>query len=390
MIGQNRWVALGLTLLTTTVGMMRFAAVFPLLSLWIQDFGISRAQGGLLSGLWYLPGILISLPAGWIFDRYPIRRGLTACWVLIVAGTAIMAVAPSYWVLCAGRLLFSVGMNAHMIGAPKYLALWFAGRRELGFVMGIYTMAFTAGVYLSLNLLGSIGGAQGWRPAVQLLAAVSAAAAFLVPLMSNPKAVLTDSAPATPTRFDPFSLGRGAWFLAIAYFGYSIGTEAVMTFGPDALVEWGYELAVASAIIGSYALVSLVLKPILASRLQGSNAAGFVVAATAFGLAAMALFFVPGLPPRLAAGALGISLALGMPAFFALPGFLYPQEKVGQVYGLYQMLYSIGFFAQPLVGLAVDRTGQYGAGFLIMAVYCALGLLVLTVRKSPAPPTAPA
>ncbi len=390
MIGQNRWVALGLTLLTTTVGMMGFAAVFPLLSLWIQDFGISRAQGGLLSGLWYLPGILISLPAGWIFDRYPIRRGLTACWVLIAAGTAIMAVAPSYWVLCAGRLLFSVGMNAHMIGAPKYLALWFAGRRELGFVMGIYTMAFTAGVYLSLNLLGSIGGAQGWRPAVQLLAAVSAAAAFLVPLMSNPKAVLTDSAPATPTRFDPFSLGRGAWFLAIAYFGYSIGTEAVMTFGPDALVEWGYELAVASAIIGSYALVSLVLKPILASRLQGSNAAGFVVAATAFGLAAMALFFVPGLPPRLAAGALGISLALGMPAFFALPGFLYPQEKVGQVYGLYQMLYSIGFFAQPLVGLAVDRTGQYGAGFLIMAVYCALGLLVLTVRKSPAPPTAPA
>lgn len=45
MIGQNRWVALGLTLLTTTVGMMGFAAVFPLLSLWIQDFGISRAQG---------------------------------------------------------------------------------------------------------------------------------------------------------------------------------------------------------------------------------------------------------------------------------------------------------------------------------------------------------
>lgn len=390
MIGQNRWVALGLTLLTTTVGMMGFAAVFPLLSLWIQDFGISRAQGGLLSGLWYLPGILISLPAGWIFDRYPIRRGLMACWVLIAAGTAIMAVAPSYWVLCAGRLLFSVGMNAHMIGAPKYLALWFAGRRELGFVMGIYTMAFTAGVYLSLNLLGSIGGAQGWRPAVQLLAAVSVAAAFLVPLMSNPKAVLTDSAPATPARFNPFSLGRGAWFLAIAYFGYSIGTEAVMTFGPDALVEWGYELAVASAIIGSYALVSLVLKPILASRLQGSNAAGFVVAATVFGLTAMSLFFVPGLSPRLAAGALGISLALGMPAFFALPGFLYPQEKVGQVYGLYQMLYSIGFFAQPLVGLAVDRTGQYGAGFLVMAVYCALGLLVLAVRKSPATPTAPA
>ncbi len=379
MIGQNRWAALGLTLVTTTVGMMGFAAVFPLLTLWIQDFGISRAQGGLLSGLWYLPGILVSLPAGWIFDRYPIRRGLTACWVLIAAGTAIMAVAPSYWVLCAGRFLFSVGMNAHMIGAPKFLALWFAGRRELGFVMGIYTMAFTAGVYLSLNLLGSIGGAQGWRPAVQLLAGVSLMAAFLVPLMSNPKAVAAPAEQSTPTRFNPFSLGPGAWFLAIAYFGYSIGTEAIMTFGPDALVEWGHELAAASAIIGSYALVSLVLKPILSSRLRDSNAAGFVVVATLFGLASMALFFVPGLSPRIAAGALGVSLALGMPAFFALPGFLFPQHQVGQVYGLYQMLYSLGFFAQPLVGLAVDRTGGYGAGFVVMALYCALGLLVLRV-----------
>src|SRR5262245_6026992 len=145
---RNRWAVFALTLVTTTIGMIAFASVFPLLNLWIRDWHITRAQGGLLSGFWYLPGLLFSLPAGWAFDRYPIRRVLLVAWVLVAGGTALMALAPSFSILCAGRLIFSIGMNAHLIGAPKLLGLVFAGRRELGFVMGVYTMAFTAGVFL--------------------------------------------------------------------------------------------------------------------------------------------------------------------------------------------------------------------------------------------------
>ena len=61
---RSRWAVLALMLATTTIGMMGFGSVFPLLSLWIRDLDISRAQGGLLSGFWYLPGVVISLPAG--------------------------------------------------------------------------------------------------------------------------------------------------------------------------------------------------------------------------------------------------------------------------------------------------------------------------------------
>ena len=190
--------------------MMGFGSVFPLLNLWIRDLGISRAEGGLLSGLWYLPGLLISLPAGWAFDRYPIRRVLLICWVLIAAGTALMAVAPSFTVLCIGRLVFSIGMIAHMIGAPKLLGQTFAGRRDLGLIMGVYTMAFTAGVYLALNVLGSVGAAHGWRAAMRLLTGMTAAGTALVFLI--PRSGVAPR-PTGTHRFNPVALGAGANFV---------------------------------------------------------------------------------------------------------------------------------------------------------------------------------
>ncbi|MBM4187663.1 MAG: MFS transporter [Gemmatimonadetes bacterium] len=370
---NNRWVVLALVMVTTTIGMTAFAANYPLLNLWIQDLGISRAQGGIISGLWYLPGVLISLPIGWAFDRYPIRRVLLPCWALIVVGIGLMAVASSFWGLAAGRLVFSIGMNAHMIGAPKLLGATFAGRRELGFVMGIYTISFTAGVWLSLNVLASAAASDGWHGALQVLTAACAGGAALLLLLPRPATIAEGAAP----RFNPLSLGAGAWILALGYAGYSIGTEGILSFGPDMLVGRGFPLTEASAIVGSYALVALILKPAFSSQLRPATAAGFVVVATLLALVAAATFFGPGIAPRGAAAVFGVSLALAMPALLAMPAFLFAADRSGQVYGLYQALYSLGFLGQPLVGQVVDATGSYPAGFVVIGLYCVLGLLVL-------------
>jgi cyanate permease len=179
--------------------------------------------------------------------------------------------------------------------------------------------------------------------------------------------------------------------MAIAYFGYSIGTEAYLTFAPDFLVGRGLELAAASSAVGAYALIAFVLKPILSSFLRTDRAVAYVVAATAAALASVALLFVGTLSPYVSSAALGVSLALGMPAFLALPSFFLPSGQSGQGYGLYQMFYSLGFFAQPVVGAVADRTGGYEAAFVVVAAYTVLGLAVLLpvvrrLRPSHVPP----
>lgn len=380
----NRWAILAIVIVATTIGMMSFAAPFALLPVWIRELGLTKAQGGLLSGLWYLPGIVVALPAGWLFDRFPARRVMLVLWVLIFLGMGSMAMASSFVALCVGRFVFSVGMNAHMVGAPKVLGNWFAGRRELGFVMGLYTLAFTAGVFLSLNILGRIGETRGSAPALLLLAALSGVGFALLTLIPGAPdesarsiSVVGHAArDVAPPPFRPWALGAGVWVLAIAYFGYSIGTEAYLTFTPDLLVGRGLALTLASSTVGAYAPIAFVLKPILSSFLTRARAPWFAAAATAAALASIALLF-SGAPPLVSAAAMGVSLALGMPSLMSLPNYLLPPSKSGQAYGLYQLLYSLGFLAQPLVGAAVDRTGSYSAGFMVIAAYTAIGFAVV-------------
>ena len=126
--------------------------------------------------------------------------------------------------------------------------------------------------------------------------------------------------------------------------------------------------------MGSYALIAFILKPILSGFLTRERAPWFVVAATLMALLSTSLLFVP-VPPIMSAGAMGVSLALGMPSLLALPNFLLPRSQVGQGYGLYQLLYSFGFFAQPLVGAVVDG-GGYAMGYVMVAVYTCIGFAV--------------
>ena len=375
-MAPNRWVVLLLVALATTIGMMVFAAPFPLLPVWIRELGLTKAEGGLLNGLWYLPGIAVALPAGWAFDRYPARRVMLVCWACIVAGTALMAAARSYPVLCAGRLLFSIGMNSHMVGAPKVVGSWFAGRRELGLAMGLYTLAFTAGVFLALNVLGRMAEQGGSHPALRLIAILTLVGIAIMALVPELPIVAGSAEAPGRSGFHPWKLGAGAWILAVAYFGYSIGTEAYLSFTPDFLVGRGFALAAASSIVGSYALIAFVLKPPLSSQLTRDRAIPYVCAATTVALVSIALLFLP-VPPLVSAGAMGVSLALGMPSLLALPAFLLPASQSGQGYGLYQLLYSLGFFAQPLVGFVVDRTAVYSSGYLVIAGFTLLGAMVL-------------
>src|SRR5215471_1397011 len=154
--------------------MMIFSAPFPLLTLWVRTLGISRAQAGALTGLWYLVSACASLPAGWLADRVRLRRLFLSLWALIVAGTALMAAASGFWMLCLGRVISSAGLTGQLVAGPKLLAVWFEGRPEFGLIMGFYSMSMTAGVYASLFVLGRIGEHSGWQPAMLLLFAVAA------------------------------------------------------------------------------------------------------------------------------------------------------------------------------------------------------------------------
>lgn len=368
-----RWVVLSLVLLTTAGGMMIFSAPFSLLNLWVKDLAISRTQAGALTGLWYLVSAGASLPSGWLADRIRLRGLFLSLWVLIVAGTVLMAMAPGFWTLCLGRVIFSAGMTGHLVAGPKLLAVWFEGRKEFGLTMGFYSMSMTAGVYASLFTLGRIGEHSGWQRAMLLLVVLAIIGLFM--MVTVPSAAPGTSKKDAAVGSLPPSHTMAAWILALVFAGYNVSTEAYLTFTPDYLVQRGYGLAAASAIVGIYAWVALSLKPILSPFLKKSNAVSYLVVASLLFIVSVVLLITRLVPPAVSASIFGVSMATGMPAFYALPPLMFGNKQSGYVYGLCSFLYGVGFVLQPLVGLTVDRTGNYAAGYGIICATAGLGLL---------------
>jgi MFS family permease len=375
-----RWVTFGWTIFTTSVGLMAWAAVFPLLNLWVRDLGISRTQGGILFALYYIPGMIVALPGGWSFDRYPMKRVFLVAWSLLLAGSAVMAMAPTFLVLCVGRLLLSIGLNVHHVGAPKLLATTFRGRKELGLVMGLYTWSYTIGIFSSLNVLGIVGEHRGWRPAMYVIVGfVAAALLAILLLLRAPQTVEEAAAERAP--FRPWSLGLALWLVALMYLFYNAGSDSYYTFTPDYLVRRGYGLARSSYLVSMYAWIAFGLKPIFASFLNRRTAPYFVAIGCTAAIAAFALLVTPTIHPYVISVLVGISIALTMPSLLALPAFIVSNNQTGQAYGLCQLFYSLGLFAQPLIGFSIDRTGQYYWAYGLMAAYCGVALVSALVLR---------
>jgi MFS family permease len=370
-----RWVIFIVIVSGTAVGMMAWAAVFPLLTLWVRDLGISHTQGGILFALYYIPGILVCLPGGWLFDRFPVKRVLLISWTLLLSGAAVMALAPSFLVLCAGRLLLSIGLNVHHVGAPKLLSGWFDGRKELGLVMGLYTWAYTIGIFTSLALLGKVGETRGWHAAMYVVVVATAVALAALALLLRPAPQARAGQQEETLPFQPWKLGLGLWLVALMYLFYNAGSDSYYTFTPDYLVRRGYGIAYASYLVGTYAWIAFFLKPIFASFLNRRTAPYFVAVGSSANIASFILLLQPVIHPYLISTLVGFSIAFTMPSLLALPAFLVENAQRGQAYGLCQLFYSLGFFAQPLIGFSIDRTGQYYWAYFLMSAYCGIALL---------------
>ncbi len=365
--------------------MMAWSTVFPLLSLLVRDLGISRAQGGLLSGLFYIPGVIVSLPGSWMFNRLPFRRAFFITWSFIVLGTLIMAVSPVFFVLCVGRLLFSIGMNIHLIGALKTLAAWFEGHKRLGFVMAVYSSAISVGVFCGMNVGGKLGNDLGWRSPFYLLTFLTLAGLLGLLAVRQPP-FEAKREPETQGRRFSLKASSAIWLMAVSYFFFGSASDSFLVFTPDFLVRRGFPLGRASAIVGAYAFIALAIKLTTSPFIKARNALYFVSAGCVFGILADALLLRSQISPLYSTIAIGGAFGIAMPAIYALPAFLVSGDEVGLAYGLYQLLSSLGIVAQWLFGHTIDTTGGHVTAYTLMMIFFGAGLVcalaILRLRSS--------
>src|SRR5687768_11945008 len=106
---RGRWGLLALVTGAHALGAVSVLAVAPLAPLLLEDLDLTRAQVGLFLPAIYLGGVVMSLPAGWLTDRFGARITLAAGQCLTGALVALAATAAGLSHMLA--LLFLAGLG---------------------------------------------------------------------------------------------------------------------------------------------------------------------------------------------------------------------------------------------------------------------------------------
>jgi predicted MFS family arabinose efflux permease len=148
------------------------------------EFGLSAAQLGLLTGVYFFSFGLFQIPLGVLLDRFGPRRVNGTLLLLAAAGAVVFSISQSFESLVMGRALIGLGVSACLMASMQAFVLWFPAERTATMIALAYSMgglgAITASVPLELALRHF-----DWRQIFQALAVVtlglSAAFALWVP-----------------------------------------------------------------------------------------------------------------------------------------------------------------------------------------------------------------
>ncbi|OGD24533.1 MAG: hypothetical protein A2Y69_10635, partial [Candidatus Aminicenantes bacterium RBG_13_59_9] len=186
---RERWLVLALMSILLYGVYYAYNAVVPLADAIIKEFGISRAQYGLLYSYYSVPNFLIVLIGGILVDKIGVRRAGLLFASLCVVGITLTAAALSFKLMLAGRLLYGMGAESLLIAEIKILARWFRGK-ELSFAFGLNVTAVRLSDVSALNLGAHLPGWTGsMRMAlwVTVILVIIGCAAFLVYLRLDRK-----------------------------------------------------------------------------------------------------------------------------------------------------------------------------------------------------------
>ena len=110
-------------------------------------FALDYGTIGLLIGLFMLPGIILTLPAGYI-SRFVSDKTMVVAGLLILAlGGFLSSAASGVALIGFGRIVAGVGFLTTNLYFTKMVADWFEGR-EMATAMGILVPSWPLGIGL--------------------------------------------------------------------------------------------------------------------------------------------------------------------------------------------------------------------------------------------------
>ena len=373
---RNRWGILAVLFTVRLAMAFQFQSVPTVAPLLQTHFNVSLAEIGFLIGLFFTPGVALSLPGGAIGKWLGDRRTVLAALLMMLAGSCAMAFGGSWSWQIVGRLLAGTGGVLLNVQMTKLVADWFTGK-EIATAMAIFVNSWPAGIALSLLTLPSIATAHGVNAVFLFVSAITAIGTVLMLAYQPPPSVAAVT--TSSVRLD-FRTLMAVMVAGVIWGLFNVGFAVIFSFGPTMLVERGWTIAQAGSVISIVLWLAVFSVPcggFVADRLkrpQGVIIAGSIVFA--------GLMLCLAHTGAVIASVIALGLVSGQPAgpVMSLPARVLQPATRAIGMGVFYTLYYATMMLGPIIGGAAAKwTGSAAAAFdfgAAVLVACPLLLVV--------------
>jgi len=388
----NRWAILALIMAAQTmanVGPLGIPSIAPLIR---EDLGLSMAQAGSFISAYYIGPSLISLPAGWMADRWGVRASMAGGQAIIAIGLVAVAGSHAFTPLVILMIIAGAGYGILNPTTTKAGISWFP-RRQRGTVTGLKQVGLPLGGALGALLMPPLALRVGWRGAVALAASIVALLAVVTWLLyREPPEPEQGAGSPRPVALRRVLASRDLWLVSVATFTFAGMQTVWMGFLVLYLAEVvrvpliaASRFLVMAQVTGAFGRVAF---GVLSDRVFGSRRR-IVLMIAGLGSAACSVAMAgtgPGTSWWLLAA---LALAFGFVGIgwngvqHTLLAEIVGIRAAGTAVGLGLAISSFGVtLCPPLFGLAVERLGGFavpwvGLGLAMVATLC----LLIPVRE---------
>lgn len=364
---------------------MALAALFPVLP---RLFGVGYVELGLALSIFNIVTALVQVPMGYAVDHYGGRRVLIAGIALGSFSFLLIALFPTYtWLLIAMAL---AGV-ANAVYHPADYALLAQGidPARIGKAFSVHTFAGFLGAAIAPVFLLGVATASEPRLAfaAAALAGFAALALLLVPGSGITRVTPLHAEPASPgtdSEHPRSLLSPMILTLTVLFVLLNLSTSAIEKFSVASLMQGqGETLSWANSALTAFLFAS-AFGVLCGGALADCTKRHGVVAATAFGLAALLTAFVAtaslsGMALTITMGITGFLTGVIAPSRDMLVRAASPKGAEGKTFGIVSTGFNIGGAVGPIgFGWMLDHgypNGIFWASVTFMSLTVALALI---------------